>query len=99
MIITNMVITAYCLCTVCCGPNATGIAANGKPPIAGITVAGPRMYKLGTKIAISGIGNRVITDRLARKYDNRIDLFMSSHVQAKQFGIRTNKVTIWIQNL
>lgn len=97
MIITNMIVTAYCACTICCGPSATGIAANGKQPIAGITVAGPRRYSFGTMIKIDGIGDRVITDRLSCKYDNRIDIFMSSHKQAKQFGIRTNKVIIWNQ--
>lgn len=95
MIITNMVITAYCACTICCGPRATGLAANGKPPIAGVTVAGPRRYPLGTKINIAGIGDRVITDRLSKKYDNRIDVFMTNHKDAKEFGIRTNKV--WIK--
>lgn len=89
-----MVITAYCACTICCGPNAVNLAANGKPPIAGITVAGPRRYPLGTKIHIEGIGDRIITDRLARKYDNRIDIFMSNHKDARKFGIKTNNVTI-----
>lgn len=89
-----MIITAYCICVLCCGKHSTGLAANNKPPIAGITCAGPRSLPLGTVIHIKDIGKRTITDRTAKKYDGRIDLFMSSHSKAKAFGIRTNKVTI-----
>jgi 3D (Asp-Asp-Asp) domain-containing protein len=92
--ITNFIITAYCACTICCGPRATGLAANGKPPVEGITVAGPRRLPLGTKVWIDGVGNRIVQDRLAKRYDNRFDVYFKRHDDAKRFGIRTLKVRI-----
>lgn len=95
---TNIIvatITAYCTCTHCCGPKATGLAANNKPPIEGITVAASRSYPLGTVIYIEGLTNRfVVQDRLAKRYDNRVDIFMQSHKQALKWGKQTRKVTV-----
>jgi 3D (Asp-Asp-Asp) domain-containing protein len=87
-------VTAYCACQKCCGPNASGLAANGKPPIEGVTVAGPRRFKLGTKVTIATVGARVINDRLARKYDDRFDVYFTDHQAARRFGIRRLTVTV-----
>lgn len=88
-------ITAYCHCKTCCGPNAKGIAANNKPVVAGITVAGPRQFPLGSNVTIDGLTNKfVLNDRLAKRYDNRIDIYMSRHSDAKKWGIQKRKVTI-----
>lgn len=93
--IALMVITAYCHCKTCCGPSASGIAANGKPVTPEVTVAGPRRYKLGSSVTIAGLTNKfVLNDRLAKRYDNRIDIYMSSHLAAKQWGIQKRQVTI-----
>lgn len=94
MITNTLVVTAYCACRICCGPNAHGITASGAKPVEGITIAASRSIPFGTVIAIEGIGNRVVQDRLARRYDNRIDIFMSSHKRALQFGKQTKKVVI-----
>ncbi|OQB95239.1 MAG: hypothetical protein BWX84_00020 [Verrucomicrobia bacterium ADurb.Bin118] len=91
---TNLVITAYCACKLCCGPNACGLAANGKPPVEGVTCAGPRRVPLGTKIHIEGIGTRIVTDRLAKRFDNRIDIYFNDHAAAKKFGVR--RAVVWI---
>ena len=91
--ITNLIVTAYCACHICCGSNASGIAANNHKPIAGITVAASRHYPIGTKIVIDG-HTYTVQDRLANKYDDRIDIFMSSHKKAKEFGIKHKQVTI-----
>jgi 3D (Asp-Asp-Asp) domain-containing protein len=88
-------VTAYCSCIKCCGKNATGLAANGKKPVEGVTCAGPRSIPLGTKVFIEGVGVRTVTDRLARKYDDRYDIYFKDHTNAVNFGIRTLKVTIW----
>jgi 3D (Asp-Asp-Asp) domain-containing protein len=87
-----MTITAYCPCKICCGNGATGLAANGKPPSLQ-TCAGPRRYPFGTVVTIEGIGRRILTDRLAKRYDNRIDLFFPTHQEAKAFGIREAEVS------
>lgn len=90
---TNAIITAYCACTICCGPKATGLAANGRAPVQGVTVAGPRALPLGTRVVING-HTYIVTDRTARRYDGRFDIFFKSHDAARRFGIRTNQVEI-----
>jgi 3D (Asp-Asp-Asp) domain-containing protein len=92
MLMTNMahsaemIVTAYCACKKCCGKTAAGVTASGKKAKEGITVAAPRSMPFGTKLRIQGIGVRVVDDRLAKRYDNRIDLFMTDHNRAKLFG-------------
>mgnify|MGYP000709280339 CR=1 FL=1 len=88
---TNIIVTAYCACTVCCGSNASGLTAAGVKPVEGITIAAPRRIPLGTKLKLTVPGaftNRVfiVQDRLAIRYDDRIDIFFSNHKVAKQFG-------------
>ena len=96
---TNAIFTAYCACTICCGPNASNITAAGSKPIQGITVAASRKYPLNTPIYIHipGVVNNkryLISDRLSLKYDNRIDIYFTTHNKAKQFGVK--KGYIWI---
>ena len=87
-------VTAYCPCKVCCGQWAGGPTASGKMPVAGITVAGPRSIPFGTRVWIEGVGERVVQDRLARKYDGRFDVFFASHKEALRFGKRSLKVKV-----
>jgi 3D (Asp-Asp-Asp) domain-containing protein len=86
-------VSAYCPCALCCG-EANRPAANGHMPLPGVTVAGPRWVPLGTKVYIEGIGIRVVTDRLARPFDNRFDVFVSTHHQAKAFGLQQHRITV-----
>jgi len=86
-------VTAYCHCAQCCG-RANRPAANGHPPQAGLTIAGPRSIPLGTRVHIEGMGIRTITDRLARSCDNRFDLFLPTHAAAKAWGLQSRRVTI-----
>jgi len=95
--ITNIItatITAYCACKTCCGPNAKGLAANGKPPIAGLTIAASRSLPFNTDIYIPNVGWRKVHDRLAKRYDKRVDVYFNNHKEAKQFGIRQETITI-----
>lgn len=99
--ITNLavVVTAFCQCTICCGPNAIGLTASGVKPVEGITIAASRRYKLGTRVELTVPGaftNRVfiIQDRLAKRYDSRVDVFINDHQRAKEFG--KNKGTMRI---
>lgn len=87
-------VTAYCACKKCCGPNAKGITASGKPAIEGITIAASRSIPFGTKLYIEGIGTRIVRDRLAKKYDDRIDVFMENHDKALKFGKKRLTVTV-----
>lgn len=95
---TNLiaVITAYCACTNCCGPNATGLTAAGRPPVQGITIAGPRAFPLGTKVSING-HSYVVQDRTAKRYDGRWDIYFARHQDALNFGKQTNNITVYGQ--
>lgn len=93
--ITNLLITAYCSCKLCCGPHSHNLAANNHPPIEGITVAGPRTIPLGTHIHIDRYTNDfIINDRYNKALSNRIDIYFISHKKAKEFGKQQKKVTI-----
>ena len=62
-------------------------------PVAGVTIAAPRAIKFGTVLHIEGVGDRIVEDRLAKRFDNRIDVFFATHAEAKRFGIRKLQVT------
>ena len=89
----NAVVTAYCACDLCCGSPGK-LTASGDIPRAGITVAGPRRYPLGTIVDIKlpgGWKRFTIQDRLAARFDDRFDVFMGNdarrdHTRAILFG-------------
>lgn len=85
MPISTLVVTAYCACTVCCGPKATGLTAAGIRPTQGLTVAASRKIPLGTVMQIAG-QRFVVQDRLAKRYDSRVDVYFTRHEDARKFG-------------
>ena len=91
--IVVMTITAYCHCATCC-TKANQPTASGRMPSTITTIAASRSLPFGTSIFIPSIGWKRVEDRLARKYDNRIDVFMSSHRKARKFGIRQETVQV-----
>lgn len=93
--ITNVIVTAYCACKLCCGTNAHGVCADGHKPTQGITVAASRSIPLGTHIHISGFANDfIVQDRLAKRYDGRVDIYFRSHKDALKFGKQHHTITI-----
>jgi len=90
MTLTNILaatLTAYCACRTCCGANAAhGITASGVAPRQGITVAASRNIPFGSRVII-GTHTFIVQDRLAKRFDNRIDIFFNSHADARKFGI------------
>ena len=91
--IITAVVTAYCSCKLCCGPNATGITANGHKPTPNHTIAGSRNLPFNTIVQIAG-KTYYVEDRLAKRFDNRFDIYMGTHQEAKKHGIKTQQVTI-----
>lgn len=91
--ISAEIITAYCSCTKCCGPNAIGTTASGIKPKESVTCASNK-YKFGTKLNIKGIGIRIVQDRISKKYNDRIDIYFNNHKDALKFGKQQHKVTI-----
>ena len=89
---TTYTVTAYCPCWECAGLYSGGPTASGVMPQAGVTIAAPRWIPFGTVLDIRGVGRRVVQDRLATRYDHRIDVFVRSHSEAKRFG--TKKLSV-----
>lgn len=85
-------VTAYCPCEKCNGRWA-GMTAMGVTPKEGITVAvDKRVIPLGTKLYIEGIGEVIAQDTGVK--GNSIDLFMTTHEEAKIWGVKQLKVSI-----
>lgn len=85
-------VSGYCHCKICCGKNAKGITANGEKVKTGM-IAASRGTPFGTRIKIKG-RVYVVTDRLAKRFDKRIDIYFNSHKQALKFGVQRLKVEV-----
>lgn len=85
-------ITAYCSCSKCCG-KSTGRTASGTQATAGRTVAAPAKFAFGTKLNIGG-NVYTVEDRGGAIKGNRIDIYVSSHSAALQWGVRYLPVSV-----
>lgn len=90
---TNAVLTAYCVCALCCGKWAGSPTASGAKPVPGVTIAAPRSVPFGTVVVVTvpGVFDRrrfVVQDRTARRFDGRWDILFPDHKSALQFGRR-----------
>lgn len=85
-------ITAYCPCSKCCG-KATGRTASGTKATPGRTVAASGKYAFGTKLNIGG-HIYTVEDRGGAITGNKIDIFVGSHAEALQWGVRYLPVSV-----
>lgn len=86
-------LTAYCACSKCCG-KSDGITATGTKAKQGRTIAvDPKKIPYGTKVVING-HTYVAEDCGGSIKNNRIDIYMSSHKEALQFGVQYADVYI-----
>lgn len=85
-------ITAYCPCSKCCG-KATGRTASGTKATPGRTVAASGKYAFGTKLNIGG-HIYTVEDRGGAITGNKIDIFVNSHAEALQWGVRYLPVSV-----
>ena len=92
-------VTAYCACTKCCGEQAQGITASGKKVEVGMVAC--NWLPFGTRLFIDKLGMFVVEDRGAKSLfgsnDNHIkhvDVYLSTHEEAKRFGVRYLDVEI-----
>lgn len=85
-------LTAYCNCSQCCGQWAGGATASGVMPTANNTIAvDTRVIPFGTKVIINGITYTAEDTGSAIK-GNKIDIYMSSHEEAVNFGVQYAEV-------
>lgn len=91
-------ITAYCSCVKCCG-KSDGITASGKQAKYGYVAC--NWLPFYTKVKIEGMGEFMVMDRGAKSlfgsksnHIKHLDIWMPTHKQAKQFGVKYLLVTI-----
>lgn len=89
---TTYKITAYCSCAKCCG-KTTGRTASGTQATAGRTVAASSKFAFGTKLNIGG-HIYTVEDRGGAINGNKIDIFVNSHAEALQWGVRYLPVSV-----
>ena len=84
-------VTAYCSCSKCCGSYSNGQTASGTSCTPGKTIAvDPSIIPIGTTVYINGVPY-VAEDTGVSGY--RIDIYMSTHVEALNWGVRYCTVT------
>jgi len=95
-----LLVTAYCPCKKCCGPEAKGLTASGKPVSYNhghFVAADTRVLPMGTKLIIPGYANGApveVIDRGGMIKANHIDLFFPTHEQALKWGKKWIAVTV-----
>ena len=89
---TTYKVTAYCPCAKCCG-KASGRTASGTKATAGRTVAASSQFAFGTKLNIGG-HTYTVEDRGGAVKGNKIDIFVNSHAEALQWGVRYLNVDV-----
>ena len=89
---TTYKITAYCPCSKCCG-KSTGRTASGTKATAGRTVAASSKFAFGTKLNIGG-HIYTVEDRGGAVNGNKIDIFVNTHAEALQWGVRYMNVSV-----
>ncbi len=72
------------------------LTASGK--IAKYGMVATNLYPFGTKIRIEGLGVFTVEDRISKRYNNRIDVWVGygkeANVKAKQMGLQTKLVEV-----
>ena len=67
--------------------------ATGTVPMSGRTVAvDPRVIPLGSKIHIEGVGERIAEDTGGKIKGKKLDLFLPSTRECREFGVQTQEV-------
>ena len=76
----------------CCG-KTNGITASGTHATANRTIAAPKTFAFGTKVVINGV-TYTVEDRGGAIQGNRIDIYMDTHSEALQWGVRYLEVDV-----
>jgi 3D (Asp-Asp-Asp) domain-containing protein len=94
-----MEVTAYCPCTKCCGPHASGTTASGKSVdynTGRFVAADTALLPFGSKVIVPGYtqGPVEVIDRGSAIKGNRLDVFFPTHEQAMSWGRQWIPVTV-----
>jgi 3D (Asp-Asp-Asp) domain-containing protein len=97
----RMEVTAYCPCTICCGPMAQGITASGKLVSHNggrFVAADTSVLPFGTKLVIPGYADNEsveVLDRGGAIKGNKLDLYFPTHEEALQWGRQMVDVVVY----
>jgi 3D (Asp-Asp-Asp) domain-containing protein len=98
----NALVTAYCPCAKCCGTLSPGITSIGKSAWTTGLAADPLKLEYGTVVLVEGYGLSVVDDTggAMRRHWRRdgilhIDVRMTYHYEARQWGKRYMRVKIY----
>jgi 3D (Asp-Asp-Asp) domain-containing protein len=91
-------LSAYCPCSRCCGPNATGITFTGKPVKVGYIAVDPKVIPLHSKVSIEGLGEYEAEDTGSKIKGMAIDVFFNTHREALVFGVQYRNVYLIKEN-
>ncbi len=98
----NALVTAYCPCAQCCGTLSPGITSIGKSAWTTGLAADPLKLDYGTEVFVDGYGLSVVDDTggAMRRHWRRdgilhIDVRMTYHYEARQWGKRYMRVKIY----
>ncbi|HOK95013.1 MAG TPA: 3D domain-containing protein [Anaerohalosphaeraceae bacterium] len=90
--VMRMRVTGYCPCSKCCGQYSDGrTACSHRIRQGDVFVAADKKFPFGTEVIIPGYnaGQPVkVMDRGRAIKGNRIDVFFSSHEQARKWGVK-----------
>jgi 3D (Asp-Asp-Asp) domain-containing protein len=95
----KMMVTAYCPCTKCCGPDAIGLTASGKDVSYNDShfVAADKQFAFGANLIIPGYNDNKpveVQDRGGAIKGNHLDVFFPTHQEALEWGRRFVDVQI-----
>lgn len=91
MTVTATAYTAYC--EGCSGTTAYGINLRANPDMKVIAVD-PKVIPLGTQVWVEGYGYAIAGDTGGAIKGNKIDVFIPSHDEAMQWGVKKVKIKI-----
>ena len=90
----RVIVTGYCSCPQCCGPNANGLTSSGTKAQLGTISADPAVFAPGTQLNVPGYGEGVVEDTGARVKGYRIDVWFPTHAEAQAWGRREMYVAL-----
>lgn len=95
-------VTAYCPCSKCCGTHSPGITSIGKNAWTSGLAADPLYLDYGTRVFVPGYGHSAVDDTggaMRRHWRQNgilhIDVRMSYHYEARQWGKQYQRVRIY----
>ncbi len=88
----DVVATAYCPCSKCCGQHSDGVTAIGMDAFSKGVAVDRRLIPLRSRVLIPGYGTVLADDVGGAIKHNRIDVRFSSHAKALNWGVRNLRI-------